>query len=462
MAEFQADPRFPSETQRMAERQTEIEQCLRQLKSKIPRERSQAAKRLGDLRAEPAVLLEALRDPNPYVRSAAAFAVGYAAEPEDAIRGEVVEQLLAAIDDPNDHVCAAAVHSLGVLRTECAREQILDCLYDENPHVVQAAILAAARIGSSEAGFDGQRGDRAAPTDGLAERLACFLDSGDYSVVLAATRAMYLLEYRPASGRLLENLREILHNRGERGISGQKDFTLPKAIIETLTKLKYHEAIPLLVEIAQREIGLRSAAVEALIDLKVDGAAPLLAPLLRDPSEGLRRHLVEMMVSADYRSALPLIRGMIQDPSAQVRDAALVAVAAWKDAAAVETVRQMAYSDPNPFVRPRAVAALASLAGPEAIRDLRALAGDANGFVRQAASAALEQWGCSPPAGGKREETASARLPEEVDAPGLLRLLEAWQAALPAAAGEDPLEEIAAVDEALTRLISRLRKNRSE
>ena len=284
------------------------------------------------------------------------------------------------------------------------------------------------------------------------------MNSGEYPLVLAATRAMYLLEYRPASNRLLENLGETLRGGGPRGITAQKDFKLPRAIIETLAKLGCREAIPQLIEIARHEVGLRGAAVEALIALKADEAAPLLAPMLRDPSEGLRRHLVEMMVAADFRSALPLIRSMLPDPSAQIRDAALVAVSIWKDAAAVEAVRRMAYSDPNPFVRPRAVAVLATLAGPEASADLQALARDSNGFVRQAAVEALERSGSVPETALVPEETACAPVPETVDAPGLLRQLEAWQAGLPAVGEICELEEVARVDEALTRLIGWLKK----
>ena len=59
---------------------------------------------------------------------------------------EVISHLLTAIDDPNHYVCAAAVNSLGLLGAAQAIDQIEACLDDAEPIVVQAAILAMARI----------------------------------------------------------------------------------------------------------------------------------------------------------------------------------------------------------------------------------------------------------------------------------------------------------------------------
>ena len=132
----------PDELRRQ-DRQREIMKCLVELRSINPHHRSSAAKRLGELKAEPEALLAAMDDPNGFVRSAAAEALGHAVnEPAP----DIVEGLLSAIDDSNDYVCSAAINSLGLLRVTEAVDQILPCLEDRNPVVVQAAILALARI----------------------------------------------------------------------------------------------------------------------------------------------------------------------------------------------------------------------------------------------------------------------------------------------------------------------------
>ena len=83
--------------------------------------------------------------------------------------------------------------------------------------------------------------------------------------------------------------------------------------------------------------------------------------MLSDPSNRLRRNLIEMMIQADYVAALPLVRPLLRDNAITVRETALAAVSNWGDLVAVDDVREIAYRDPNPFVRPQAVRTLANL-----------------------------------------------------------------------------------------------------
>jgi HEAT repeat protein len=460
-----------SENQKQKDRQSEIALCAREIHSKNPHIRRQAAKRLGELKAEPESLLILLDDTNSYVRSAAAEALGNAA---GEYRPEVIERLLAAIDDSNDYVCSAAVSSLGVLRAEAAFQQIQDCLTDDNPFVVQAAIISLARIAPS----------------GIAETLAGFLDSENYLILLAATRAVSMLEYRPAGPKVLANLQNALTQHSER------DIKLPKNYIQTLARLKVVEAVPTLMEIAQNVVGLRSAAVEALIELKADEAAPILAPLLNDPSNNLRRSLIEMMIEADYRAALPLIRTLLKDPAITIREEALAAINHWRDMASLDQVRWMCFQDPNPFVRPQAITCLVALINRDAIPDLVGLAHDRNSYVRQAvvnnlgkvgdlppeavevlnflaqdsqvkdaASSVLQAQGLEPeisPSPGASINDTHPTLPSELQpmSDELLSALLTWQATLARQVGLRTPEEILALDEALTTLIRALEENR--
>src|SRR5262249_5540407 len=151
------------------------------------------------------------------------------------------------------------------------------------------------------------------------------------------------------------------------------------------------EAAELLCSIATDPdaVGLRSTAVEAIVELGRNDTAPLIAGLLRDPGRRLCEHSIRLMVEARHVEALPLIRERLSHPTVRVRQAALEAVVRLQDAAAVEQVRWMCRHDPSPVVQPRAIWALAALAGKDAAADLEALASEGpTGPVRAAASTA--------------------------------------------------------------------------
>lgn len=460
-------PPTPEEL-RLAERQAEIKKCLIELHSNNPHNRSHAARRLGELRSESEALLEMLEDRNGFVRSAAAEALGHLPIEKNS---EIVEALLSAIDDANDYVCAAAVNSLGLLRASQALEQVLSCLEDRNPIVVQATILALARI---------------APP-GIAEKLASFLTSDQYLVHLSTVRAMGILGYAPAGPSIQEALEKHLAEKEH------LDLKLLKLYIEVLTRLQVRTAIPVLIEIARRHVGLRSTAVEALVEMKAEEAASTLAPLLYDPSNRLRRYLIEMMVRADYRAALPVIRALLKDVNITIREAALEAIGRWQDRISIDTVRWMCYHDSNPFVRPQAVTTLFNLLGSEALPDLLSLAEDLNMHVRRAAAyclgrleplpdeavAALNRLAAEPETAESAQTAltqhqlspsepcpppmapAVSLIPDDLqeDAPTLLDHLEVWQNGLAGQSGSLPLEDMARIDQALCTLIVVLREH---
>lgn len=443
-------------------RQDEIERCLSLIQSRNPRDRSYAAKRLGELKARPDVLMSLMEDSNGFVRSSAAEALGRSV---DLPAPEVVSQLLAAIDDPNNYVCAAAVNSLGLLQATQAVSQVEACLDDPHPIIAQAAILAMARI----------------DPDRIKDRLLTYLHSDEYLIHLAATRACSWLAYEPCGEFVLQALKDFeVENE-------QPDLKLPKLYIEVLAQLNMREAIPTLVEIAEREVGLRGVAVEALIEMNAEEAAAILSPLLNDPSNRLRRSLIEMMMKTDYEAALPLVRPLLRDSAITVREAALAAISKWGDKVSVEEVRHIAYNDPNPFVRPQAVITLTSLLGQNALPDLIELSEDLNVHVRRAVAQSLVEMDTLTAEGKaalvrlandedtaefaraaleahdltgvhplpKTETRLKAPYPEHLqdDLESLRYLLKAWQDSLLELQSDFTLEELSEVDQALSTLI---------
>ncbi|MBG0784713.1 MAG: HEAT repeat domain-containing protein [Anaerolineaceae bacterium] len=448
-------------------KQDEIDRCLRLVQSRNPRDRSYAAKRLGELKAKPDILMSMMEDPNGFVRSASAEALGRSVT---LPAPEVVSHLLAAIDDPNNYVCAAAVNSLGLLEAEQAVEQVEACLSDSHPIVVQAAILAMARI----------------DPDRIVKHLDELIHSDEYLIHLAATRACGWLMVDSCAPFILEMLQNFMAS------DDKQDLKLPKLYIEVLSRLNMKAAIPTLVEIAEKEVGLRGVAVEALVEMSAEEAAAILSPLLSDPSNRLRRNLIEMMIKSDYQTALPLVRPLLRDNAITVRETALAAVSKWQDMVSVEDVRNIAFSDPNPFVRPQAVLTLTRLLGQDAIQDLEELADDLNVHVRRAVAQCLVEMEYLTP-GAKQallrlaadEDTvefarealaahdlsAISPMPEprraaSVPVPSLLGndrgtllgLLETWQENLPDMQKDFNLEELSEVDQALSLLIVYLRE----
>jgi len=452
---------------RKNDKQEEIDRCLNLIQSRNPRDRSYAAKRLGELKAGQAILMSLMDDPNGFVRSASAEALGRSV---DLPAPEVVSHLLAAIDDPNNYVCAAAVNSLGLMQAEQAVEQIEVCLNDSHPIIVQAAILAMTRIDPSK----------------IIDRLEAFLDSDEYLIHLAAVRACGWLSHQACGNKILEYLKNF------KASNEDQDFKLPKLYIEVLARLNVREAVPTLVEIAEKEVGLRGVAVEALVEMNAEEAAAILSPLLNDPSNRLRRGLIEMMIQADYEIALPLVRPLLRDSAITVRETALAAVSKWQDLVSVDEVRNIAYNDPNPFVRPQAVTTLTKLLGQDALMDLVDLANDLNVHVRRAVAQALAEVDYLTPAAKSaliqlandedvseftrdalKVHDLSAIRPVLVHKPSykvpipvglveerdtLRKLLEIWQKSLPDLQRDLDLSELSDVDHALSTLIVYLRE----
>jgi HEAT repeat protein len=335
---------------------------------------------------------------------------------------------------------------------------------------VQAAILAMARI-------EPQR---------IKDRLIEFLHSDEYLIHLAATRVCGWLSHKPCGPIILQSLRDYL------AVGDLQDLKLPKLYIDVIANLNLREAIPDLVEIAEKQVGLRGVAVQALVEMNAEEAASILSPLLSDPSNRLRRNLIEMMIQADYQAALPLIRPLLKDNAITVRETALAAVSKWQDRVSAADVREMAFNDPNPFVRPQAVITLVKLLGQEALPDLVDLADDLNIQVRRAVAQSFAEIEYLTPeakasllklakdeevadftreamishdldaihSGGFDETRMRVPVPDGIkpEAKLFLNLLERWQALLPNMQRHFDLEELSKIDQALSTLIVALRK----
>src|SRR5262249_36166078 len=135
----------------------------------------------------------------------------------------------------------------------------------------------------------------------------------------AAARAIGHLGFTPAVPGLLAALRAKLE-RTARTVAEDNEA---RTYIRVLAALDAHDAVQVLIGIAQNCVGLRSTAVQALTQLDPLAAAPRLVPMLADPGERLRLALLKLMIKADHCPALPAIRTLLEDRRVEIRSAAL-------------------------------------------------------------------------------------------------------------------------------------------
>ncbi|HEY9087564.1 MAG TPA: HEAT repeat domain-containing protein [Anaerolineaceae bacterium] len=357
------------ERRRLEERQQEIETCIQSMGSRNPRFRSKAAERLGELRAGADVLVQALRDPNEFVRAAAAQSLGSALE---SITPDAVDGLLSCLDDKNDFVCSAAIRTLGRLRAEGCTEELEPFLEDRNPHIISDTLIALGRMNATA----------------LIERILPFLEDANFHISAAAAQALASMGYAQAGDRMIARLEMLLDSTNT-----TRSFSPISYYIDALATLKINAAVPVLTHIARTQVGMRSKAINALMQLDSDDVVPVLLPLLNDPGEKIRIFLLRMIGSRNFRKAAPVVRPLLCDPTVSIRRQALQVLIQLRDRGALDAVRAMAQQDSNPFVRRMAALGLLELAGDAALPDLILLADDTNTLIRQAVALGLSRMG---------------------------------------------------------------------
>lgn len=339
--------------------------CMAALGSRDARARSAAASRLGELGQGGVALVSALLDRNPYVRTAAAKALGRSGA---ECPMEAADALLAAIHDSSDHVSAAAILSLGQLRHSDAASEIAQYLQASNPHIVIAAVRALGLLKATE----------------YAEPLESFLTNDDTRLQSQAVEALLRMEHSSAAPRILELLEQSLRVGSVAG----SNFVILHCM-KALARFGTTEAAELLVEVALTRFGLRTHAVQALIRLRATHVADRLLPLLSDSGTGVRASTMEMMRIANCTVALPFIRRMLQDSNLQLRSTALSVVTSWCDAASIQGIRWLCHNERHTRLRAKALRCLTELHQGDAERDLVALLSDDALDVRLAAAESL-------------------------------------------------------------------------
>lgn len=317
-------------------------------------------------------LCEALGDPSPVVRAAAAFALDCRSDPAAA------GVILSFWRDPDATVRARLVRAAGRVHTQPVRTQVLRAMQDPALVVRQAAVAATALW----------------PSD--------LPDAGDTDSALLGT----LSPFPDASGRRVAPDPELvwlslfaLARRGsEKGrgafIEHGTDAD-PRARIFAVRGLSALEPDPgseraLGEALYDRDWRVSCEAAVGLGRAEGEGAVPLLLSALSHPSTHVRARVLEGLGRHPARAneILPAVWRAGQDLSGTVRSAALAALARLSDGAEGARLLGEGAKDRDPVVRGGvADAAAACLESFRAIPLLESLAHDPDPFV---AARALE------------------------------------------------------------------------
>jgi len=330
------------------------------LRSTNPFSRIEAIKKLGQMKIGIDEIAASLVDKDGRVRIAAAEALG-TLNSED-ITTEHKNYLLAAIEDPNDKVCSATIISIGKLGIEEARERLIPLLDDKNAYIVTSTITTLARLGPKE----------------LGKLILPFLERKNFHIQFTTVKALGILNYEEASSILFEKLQNLLNP--ELNVRAE----LIGKYVETLGIFKYLPAIPLLTDIAQKNVGVRSRAINALIEMNAEEAVPILIPMLADPGLKIRDSLIRLMVKTNFSATNILLRPLLYDRNTDIKALAITVLANNKDPRSLKTIRQIIKNDGSSRIRSIALNALGESLGMDAIGDLIEFAKDPNTDVRKA------------------------------------------------------------------------------
>lgn len=332
----------------------------------VPIGAAEAIAKLGPSALEP--LMSALHDTNPDVRTGAAMALTRLKDSRS------LGPLLTALEDSEWQVRREVAFALGVLNDDRAIEGLTRHLEDSHREVRNAVVLALWQLRASP------------PIEGL---MAALKDP-DVSV----TRAMVGALAEIGTGEAISGLVEVLRD---------SDHAIRMDIMAALQQFGTKSTLPLLGLLSDEDQRVRAVAAEALGN--VDDPRTL-APLMRalnDSASEVRINAAEALGNlGDPRAVEPLIRALY-DSAGGVRERAAGALGKLNDARAIEPLID-ALSDPNMLVQTQAMNALAAMRATQAVEPLTSLLTNTGTYMASKvvwalheigtpeALAALEQW----------------------------------------------------------------------
>lgn len=371
---------------------------LQQLKSKDPKSRLQAVKKLAEEDDEKVLphLIQSVSDPDPDVRRAAVLALqGF---PVD----QTFQTLFIAMNDGEAVVREAAVLTLQKGGHPQALGAIFNGLKDESSAVRWHAGRALKDAGWEPAD-DAQQAylavalgeiDRAAIYGPPAvEAISLMLKTGAYYQRQAAIVALSQI----ADARVVKSLLTALRDADEQ-VRG--------AAIEALRKIGDQRAVdPLIRALKDSHYRVRMEAAETLGVLGDARAAEGLTRILRDPHWEVRQAATLALGKLNVKEAVPALVGVLKDRDREVREAAIKALDYIRSPDSISGL-VMAMADDQDVIRQLATNTLQNIdpnwqmseAAHSVIPELKTLLKSREYWVRQASAEVLARIGNIRPA----------------------------------------------------------------
>jgi len=351
----------------------EVQKYVEMLASRNPVDRTNAARRLGnlcdeeprpDIRASGAVelLIDALRDKDWGVRSETATALGKIGDARATLA------LAGALKDPDSVVRGNAAWALSQIKDTRAVEPLIAALGDEDRFVRGQAAEALGELGDSRA----------------VEPLIAALKHRRWSERYQAATALGKLKDKRAVNPLIRSLRARDPKLRESAAEALGEIGDPRAVKPLVAALKLRG------DLYSRDINvwdLPSYATSALRKIGEPAVEPLI-PLLRHRNKYTRGYAAETLGQiGDSRAVEPLI-ARLRDRDPDVRRDAAGALGHIKDKRAVEPLIA-ALHDKEGWVLRKVAEALGEIGDRRAIEPLVEVLNDGEFDVRFEAAEAL-------------------------------------------------------------------------
>ncbi len=341
---------------------------------------------------EPAVpyLIKALKNDDPGIRGGAARLLG------EIEAEEAVIPLGELLGDPKTWVTRSAVFSLGKIGSPAALPLLKKALGHFDPKVQEAALI----------GLDELQDQSVMP-----EIAALMVSSNDQYIRWQAmlvlqsmkegseiTALLAVLNDPKATGESRRNAAAIL---GELKVASAvpdllkavdaKDAGLRWRAIEALGKIGAQQARPAIeAKLADPDRDVQMFAIGALGRLGSEESLPALQKMLSSTSADVRKNTIRSLGRIGGTEAAKAIRGTLSDRDMYVRVMAVETLVDLNDTGAAEEIKLLA-SDQSPSVRSSVMYALGRLGGPDVEEVLKAGTTDKNPWVKQEAEKALKK-----------------------------------------------------------------------
>ena len=233
------------------------------------------------------VLLGAMKDAQPEVRSAAADALGQTTHPAQ-------DALVAAMKDPHESVRSSVAQSLGMIRGDVAESALREASADPSATVRTSVAEALGKIGGCTA----------------SQTLIGMLGDKEWLVRYAAANALCNPRDVSAVGPLADLLRDEYSTVRTAAIQALRDMGSPQAVG------------PLTDVLADKDPEVRRAAIDALGEIASPKAVDALTIALKDKDERAKVSAAKALGEIGDARAVPALADALKDTDPQVRQAA--------------------------------------------------------------------------------------------------------------------------------------------